>query len=110
MDRRVFIIAAAGDNTMELWFKTEREAERWRTGSAAVRARCDVEVREPRPALGRVQLDDDRARWPKELLELFEERAAIMEFDGGLERDEAEQEAERIIRQRHGLASQARLL
>lgn len=29
----------------------------------------------------------------KELLELFEERAAIMEFDGGLSRSEAEQAA-----------------
>lgn len=29
--------------------------------------------------------------------ELFEERAAIMEYDGGLSREEAEQEAEKII-------------
>ncbi len=31
--------------------------------------------------------------WPEELREEFEERAAIMEFDGGLSRDEAEMAA-----------------
>jgi DNA primase len=33
------------------------------------------------------------ARWPQALRELWEERAAIMEVDGGLSRDEAEQQA-----------------
>lgn len=34
---------------------------------------------------------------PKDLEELFEERAAIMEIDGGLSREEAEREAHRIV-------------
>lgn len=33
------------------------------------------------------------------LEELFQERAAIMQYDGGLSRDEAEQEAARIVSQ-----------
>ena len=33
------------------------------------------------------------AEWSEELREEFEERAAIMEYDGGLLRDEAEQKA-----------------
>ena len=31
--------------------------------------------------------------WPPDLKELFEERAAIMEYDGGLKRKEAERQA-----------------
>ena len=34
---------------------------------------------------------------PKTLREAFEERAAIMEFDGGLSRDEAEREAWALV-------------
>ena len=32
-----------------------------------------------------------------DMIEAFEERAAIMEYDGGLTRAEAEKEAERIV-------------
>ncbi|MGH8322477.1 MAG: hypothetical protein ACRETD_01545 [Steroidobacteraceae bacterium] len=34
---------------------------------------------------------------PESLLEVYEERAAIMEFDGGLSRDEAEREAWALV-------------
>lgn len=39
--------------------------------------------------------------WPDELRENFEERAAIMEFDGGLTRQEAEQQAAEIVKAAH---------
>jgi len=39
-----------------------------------------------------------RDRWPREWLELFEERAAIMEFQGNLTRDVAEIRAEQDVR------------
>lgn len=37
-------------------------------------------------------------RWPAEARDRFEERAAIMEFDGGLTRANAERRAEQITR------------
>lgn len=40
----------------------------------------------------------DRAGWPLWAREAFEERAAIMEYDGGLERADAERKAEEAIR------------
>lgn len=38
-----------------------------------------------------------REMWPKEWLELWEERAAVMEFEGGMPRKQAEKEAENDI-------------
>lgn len=38
------------------------------------------------------------ADWSIEMREVFEERAAIMEYDGGMSRSEAERAAERIVR------------
>jgi len=37
-------------------------------------------------------------RWPAPARDRFEERAAIMEFDGGLTRPAAEREAEKLTR------------
>jgi hypothetical protein len=37
--------------------------------------------------------------WPEEWLENYIERAAIMEFDGGLPRMEAEARAEELVRE-----------
>jgi hypothetical protein len=45
--------------------------------------------------------------WPDDLREAFEERAAIMEFDGGLTRDEAELWAELSARERRAEAIDA---
>ena len=36
--------------------------------------------------------------WPEDWREEYEERAAIMEYDGGLQREQAEQWAETIVR------------
>ncbi len=36
-------------------------------------------------------------KWPPDLREAFEERAAIMEFEGGLTREEAERQAEQVV-------------
>ena len=44
------------------------------------------------------ELPVDIAAWPQDWREEFEERAAIMEYDGDLSRDEAEQWAETIVR------------
>lgn len=43
-------------------------------------------------------LPSNIADWPEEWREEFEERAAIMEFDGNLDCEEAEQWAETIVR------------
>lgn len=40
-----------------------------------------------------------RAHWPSEWIDAFEERAAILEFDAGLDRDEAECQAEEMVRE-----------
>jgi hypothetical protein len=41
------------------------------------------------------------ADWPADWREVFEERAAIMEYDGGLPRPEAEARAEELVREAH---------
>jgi hypothetical protein len=53
-----------------------------------------------RPAADEVPrvLPPDPTSWPSVWREAFEERAAIMEFDGGLSRVEAECRAEACIR------------
>ncbi len=43
-------------------------------------------------------LPPDRKNWSKELLELWAERAAIMEHDGKMSKEKAEREAELDIR------------
>ena len=53
-------------------------------------------VRSTQPPWG----DDDPRRWPDDWREAWEERAAIMEFDGGLPRALAELEAWRLLRDR----------
>ena len=45
-----------------------------------------------------MQLPLKLADWPKIWAELFEERAGLMEFDGGFSKAEAEYEAEKDIR------------
>ena len=45
-----------------------------------------------------VELPEDIDCWPADWKEEFEERAAIMEYDGMLDRPQAEQWAETIVR------------
>ena len=47
------------------------------------------------------ELPEDLGSWPDEWREVFEERAAVMEFDGGLPRAAAEREAEVRVRGEH---------
>ena len=54
-------------------------------------------------------LPADRCAWPDDAVDAFEERAAIMEFDGGLTRAHAEREAERLVRLDHTRAFVAQL-
>ena len=53
-------------------------------------------------------LPADLAHWPEDARDQRAERAAIMEFDGGLPRDAAEREAERCVRLEHARAFVAR--
>ena len=48
-----------------------------------------------------IDLPANRKFWPEEWLDGFEERAGIMEFDGGLEKVEAEQLAENRLREQY---------
>ena len=48
-----------------------------------------------------IALPDNLKSWPEEWLDGFEERAGIMEFDGDLDRMEAEQLAEDRIREQY---------
>jgi hypothetical protein len=50
------------------------------------------------PLVGVGELPSDVRDWPEDWREEFEERAAIMEYDGMLSRPEAEQWAETIVR------------
>lgn len=50
------------------------------------------------------ELPEDLSAWPEEWRYLFEERAAIREYDGGQHRIYAEVEAGKEIRQLHALA------
>ena len=45
-------------------------------------------------------LPPDFARWPTDALDEYEERAAIMHFDGGMGRRKAEERAEVRVRER----------
>jgi hypothetical protein len=47
--------------------------------------------------------------WSPDLRDAFEERAAILQFDGGLAREVAEREAERLVRVEHARAFVARV-
>jgi len=49
-----------------------------------------------------VDLPSDQNDWPEYWKEAYEERAAIMEYDGGMNRGEAEKKAERLIREEYG--------
>jgi hypothetical protein len=49
-------------------------------------------------------LPPDRAAWPPAWREAFEERAGLIEFEGGQPRAAAEQEAERLVRLEHARA------
>ena len=71
---------------------TAVSAERNLSAATAVDAPALLEI-SPAP-FGSIG-SEARARMPKfdEVFEDFEERAAIMEFDGGLSREEAEREA-----------------
>jgi hypothetical protein len=49
-------------------------------------------------------LPKERQDWPADERERFEERAGFMEFEGGLSREDAEREAERLVRVEHARA------
>jgi len=50
-----------------------------------------------------VDLPSNVADWPEEYKEIYDERAAIMEFDGEIDRQEAEIQAEAQVRAIHYL-------
>lgn len=55
-------------------------------------------ARQVRAWIQRPELPERVEDWPEEAREHFEERAGIMEFHGGLTRDEAERQAETSVR------------
>ena len=57
----------------------------------------------------RLHSDRKRERTADEQIEEYEERAAILEYDGGMTRKDAEKQAEREIRERAENEDQARL-
>ena len=61
----------------------------------------DIARRTAESLRGAVNLPAHWGDWPEEWLEAFIERAAIMEFDGGLPRPEAERLAEESVREAH---------
>ena len=93
---------------------TEAERVRFRAPAGAISDELRAAAGSCRSALralvdaGAV-LPVDRATWPVDTLDDFEERAAIMQFDGGLTRDRAEHEAERLVRVDHTRAFVAQL-
>lgn len=89
---------------LKLWVEGARLRYRCRRGalSDALRAAA-AEVRGPLIALVKAGavLPRDRTDWPEELAAELEERAGILTFDGGLEPEDAEREAERLVRIAH---------
>lgn len=90
-----------------LWL--DGDALRFRAPSGALDADLRVRVVASRGGVvallrAGASLPESVATWPAEARERFEERAGILEFDGGLAREVAEREAERLERVRHALA------
>ncbi len=69
-----------------------------REGAAACRSALLALVRSG------ATLPAEPAAWPEPWREAFEERAGLIEFDGGRPRALAEQEAERLVRVEHARA------
>ena len=86
-----------------LWL--DGEQIRYRAPAGTLNQRRRGLVAEHRPAMvellrsGAV-LPPDVSAWPADAREDLEERAGIMEFDGGLPRSAAEREAEHLVRLR----------
>jgi hypothetical protein len=73
--------------------RTTRRIQHWQSVGEIAREFTGAE----RDELEQIEADGNRKRlvefWPEDRRERFEERAAVMEFDGGLSRDEAERRA-----------------
>ena len=84
-----------------LWVEGDRL--RYRAPEGAVAGELRDQAAAARGALvalvqARGVLPLERADWPEEVRRDFEERAGILEFDGGVARAAAEREAERLVR------------
>ena len=86
---------------------------RFRSPTSALTDDLRADVAACRPALvalvaaGGV-LPVERGSWPEPWRTEVEERAGILQFDGGLSREDAEREAERLLRVQHARAFVAR--
>ena len=69
----------------------------------------DIARRIADPLRRKLDLPDHVADWPVEWWESFEERAGIMEFDGGLPRPEAERRAEELVRETYRRSQERQL-
>lgn len=86
---------------------------RFRAPTGAVTDDLRADVAACRPALVALvaaggALPVERGSWPDPWLTEVEERAGILQFDGGLSREVAEREAERLLRVEYGRAFVAR--
>jgi len=108
-------VTAAADLLLELveagavlWL--DGEQIRFRAPAGTLDQRRRGLVAEHRPELvellrSGVVLPPDVTAWPPDAREDFEERSAIQEFDGGLDRATAEREAEHRVRLRFARAA-----
>ena len=90
-----------------LWVEADRLRFRAPAGALSDELRAQAGVcRAALVALVRAGgvLPPEVGAWPEPWREAFEERAGIVEFDGGLPRVADEQEAERLVRAEHARA------
>jgi hypothetical protein len=95
-----------------LWIASDKLCFRAPKGVVSEERRGElVAVREAAIAVLRagVALPADRPAWSQDLQAEFEERAGLLEFEGGLDRSRAEHEAERLVRVDHARRALARL-
>jgi len=79
------------------------QADRGAVVQAKVRDRAQIWTRTPGSEIG-LEVLGAVALWPQDLREAWGERAAIMEYDGGLPRPAAERRAYEIVRTAHEAA------
>jgi hypothetical protein len=105
------VLLALVEAEVVLW--AEGSALRYRAPVGQLDTKLRGQAATARPALlalvqaGAV-LPRSREAWPADERERFEERAGFLEFEGGLSRQAAEREAERLVRVEHARAFVAR--
>lgn len=98
------LLMEAGRRGIRLW--PDGESLRVNGPKGSIDPGFRSELARHKPALLRLLVEPEEFRlvipddWPAGAIEDFQERAAIMEFDGGLPRDQAEREAFQVANRR----------